>query len=276
MTGHARIVVAAGRSSHGARALERGIQLANALGRPLFVLSAIPEREARSIQFLSRDAGAAEAVSEQFAERLRGEVVALGASEEMLTVHVRVGDPGDLLESTSVHRGDLLVLGRGAADRTLLAPLGDTTYRVVRNVHCSVWVEPSTWEVSAGPVLAAIDGSAHSLRALQRAHMLASSLGTALRVVHVSETGDDVDLAARCAAWIEEALGAASSDVSLETRTGDPVAGIEQASATDPPSLLVLSSLGKGSLLTRWMLGGTVYQVLRQLGCPVLVDREIP
>ena len=276
MTGSGRIVVAAGRSIHGARALERGIQLANALERPLVLWSVIPEREARSIQFLSRDTAASEAVREQFGERLKVEALGIGAREETLSIEVHVGDPAATLQGAATEPGDWLVLGRGAADRNSFAPLGDTTYQLVRKVPASVWVEPSTWEVERGPVLAAIDGSAHSLRALLRAHSVARRLGARLRVVHVADGRGESAGERACADWTREALGAEAEGVDVETRTGDATEGIERACASDPPSLLVLSSLGRGSLLTRWMLGGTVYQVLRHLGCPVLVDREAP
>jgi len=269
-----RVLVAAGRSSHGVRALRRGIALAIAMDRPLVVWSVIPEREARSIQFLSRDAAATETVCAQFAERLRAEAEGLGARGVSLSIEVRVGDPEEVLRAAASDPSDLLVLGRGSETRTALAPLGNTTYHLVRNVACSVWVEPSTWEVSEGPVLVAMDGSRHGQRALQRAHALAGSLGSELRVVHVHRREEAASAGERCAEWVSEALGPSGARVSVETHEGDPTQGIERACATDPPALLVLSSLGEGSLLTRWMLGGTVYQVLRQMGCPVLVDRE--
>ena len=111
MSGSGRIVVAAGRSLHGARALQRGVHLANTLDRPLVVWSVIPEREARSIQFLSRDAGASEVVQEQFGERLKAETLGLGGREESLSIEVRVGDPGCVAKSWPTFWEDLEAAG---------------------------------------------------------------------------------------------------------------------------------------------------------------------
>ena len=141
-------------------------------------------------------------------------------------------------------------------------------------------------------ILVAVDGSPHSMHALEHAVSLAKGLSASLRIIHVvdmgllpfgSELGIDIHalIEARHAA-AEKTLATARDSVrvpgiEVEAQLVDMatppqhVAGaIAEAAAGWPADLVVLGTHGRRGM-ERWMIGSVAEGVLRRSTVPVLL-----
>ncbi|MFF5701556.1 universal stress protein [Streptomyces sp. NPDC012794] len=142
--------------------------------------------------------------------------------------------------------------------------------------------------MSNGPVIAAVDGSEHSLRALEWARAAALRHGTGLLVAHVlpdvtqlyagrrsalhdpnqpEEHADPVTDRVRA---LLEASPELPREVRYESLEGSVPAALRVISAEDSPRMLVMGSRGRGGFATL-LLGSNSRAVATTASCPVVV-----
>lgn len=115
-------------------------------------------------------------------------------------------------------------------------------------------------------VLVPLDGSQHALAAIEPGRVLASAFGCPLRLVHVvpSSGGEQADVPA-----------------GTEILTGDDIAAtLVEAAAGAPPSLVCISSRGRGSV-SELVLGSVARHLVSAIEGPVVVvgpacERPVP
>ncbi|MGE0447829.1 MAG: universal stress protein, partial [Vicinamibacterales bacterium] len=217
-------------------------------------------------------------------------------------VAVTTGDPVDgILDCAQTRAIDLLVMGtHGTAGfRRLL--LGSVTEKILRKASCAVLtVPPGAHAPTARPfahLLAAVDFSDCSLRAVTVAASVASAAGAALTLMHVlewpwHETSDttlqgmplaQAQAAADYRRYLEtsarERLDALAESAMPGSRVNTRVAfgrsyrEILDAATETGADLLVLGVRGRGPVDLAFF-GSTANHLVRSAGCPVLTVRE--
>ncbi|WP_328476939.1 universal stress protein [Actinoplanes sp. NBC_00393] len=211
--------------------------------------------------------GADYAPARRAASRIVGEAVAI-AQRSTPGVDARGqlvdGPAGRVLLQLS-RSAVLLVMGGDALAATGRLPPGSPLPEVVSQAWCPVAVARGP-RPPAGPVLAALDGSAYSVLALRFAAEEASRLGRPVQVVHViRENG--VDAEARAGRLIDEALAAVPdlSGVRRRVLIGGPAETLVRASRR--AGLIVLGPRGARS---GGHLGAVADEVLRRGSVPAV------
>lgn len=194
---------------------------------------------------------------------------------------------GVIADYCAEHSIDLVIMAtrrRGLVSR-LLEP--STATEVVRHAECSVLVVPddSLEDVIAIPpqVLAAVDFSDQSLRAMAIAADLRDGLEGDLFLVHV-EAAPHVEEAAglatvsageleRSRSQLEQAAETVEIEAELLVRRGAPAATILRVVDEVDADLLVLGSHGRTGV-QRLVLGSVAERVIARSPIPVLVVRD--
>lgn len=223
----------------------------------------------------------------EVSEALRPVLAEAGHAEEPLDqiLTVAPGHAGRVLVEKSIElRSDLIILGPHS--KRSLFDFGSTTRAVFAHSKVPVWVQAEPPE-KVQTILVPIDFSEHSRRALDIAHSLARRMEAELRVMHVhappsqayagfhdatpgpsfdpgrqrrAAQGELEDLMDKYE-WGPVAVGSSFVD-------GDPVE--ETLAAARNADLVVMGTHGRTGL-TRFLLGGTSYSVLRRCTRPVVV-----
>lgn len=125
-------------------------------------------------------------------------------------------------------------------------------------------------------ILAGTDGSERAAEAVRQAASLASSLGAALTIAYVIDTGrpHDGDVDAEAEKALDAAAGVARLD-GAETLvlTGEPGKALVEHAESDGVQLIALGP-DAGFLTGAMHVGGTASHVLREARCSVLVARR--
>lgn len=135
-------------------------------------------------------------------------------------------------------------------------------------------------------ILVAVDGSDHSLRALQHAAKLARALNSRLFLVHAYPSTTDIvgysdftSLVARRKEKGQEVLntmraGLEDPDLALEEvlLEGPEAEAVLNAAEAHEADLIVIGSRGLGAV-KRWLLGSFSQKVSHLAHCPVLLVR---
>ena len=139
-----KIVVGTDGSETAARALERAVSLAAALGAELYIVSAFNDRAPAGVPAagVSIDAGwvtavktAADKVVHEAEEQARS-----GGVKEV-TAEALPGDPAEVLLQTTIDRvADLLVVGSKGMQSTARFLLGPIANKVSRKVECDLLI----------------------------------------------------------------------------------------------------------------------------------------
>jgi nucleotide-binding universal stress UspA family protein len=219
-----------------------------------------------------------------------------------LDVVVTAGDPvHEILDCAHRRAADLLVMGTHGATGFQRLLLGSVTEKVLRKASCAVvTVPPGAHTASAQPftrLLAAVDFSGCSLRAVTVAAGVAAAAGARLTLVHVLEwpwhdtadtTAQGVSAAqARAAAEYRHYLEAgarerldalansAMTGTGVGTRVcfGRPHLEILDAASDNAADLIVLGVRGRGPVDLAFF-GSTASHMVRSATCPVLTVRE--
>lgn len=203
-----------------------------------------------------------------------------------------------LVRHAEKHEIDLVFMGTQGRRGVERAICGSVAEEVLRTAPCPVFAARAIREDESRPhrpdpidqVVAPVDFSEPSRRALQYAARLASTYEVPLTLVHAvhvptlppvyraeltaasrQEVVERVQ--AELEAWKEE-VGAAGASGSCVVKRGEPVASILDAAAI-PGDLLVMATRGLSGL-KRTMLGSVAEGVLRQAPGPVLSGRAFP
>jgi nucleotide-binding universal stress UspA family protein len=200
------------------------------------------------------------------------------ATAQRSTPRVRVsgqlvdGPPDRVLLQLS-HRAALVVLGDDDLATTPWLPPGSVLVQTVARSWCPVLVARGP-RPPAGPVLAAVDGSACSLLALRHAAGEARRRGAPLEVVHVVRaTGPRAEEAGQRV--LDAALAAVPELAGTPARllTGTPGPALTRASGQ--ARVLVLGPRGTQGA---GLLGSVAREVLHRAACPTVFmhGRAIP
>lgn len=138
------IVVGTDGSETAARALDRAVAMAAALGADLHVVSAFNDRAPAGVPAagISIDAGWVTA-AKTAAEKVVGEAEekARAAGVKKLTAEALPGEPAEVLLQTTVdHDADLLVVGSKGMQSTARFLLGPIANKVSRRVACDLLI----------------------------------------------------------------------------------------------------------------------------------------
>jgi nucleotide-binding universal stress UspA family protein len=206
------------------------------------------------------------------------------------------GDPAReiIAEAASA---DLIVMGthgRSGFERLVLGSVAET---VLRKAPCTLLTIPPAAVHAAGtvPVLlrsivAAVDFSEVSMRALNEAACLAAEADAHLTALHVIEVPehlalwiDRVDGIGHVRAWAEAAARHMGAAIGPETReyarvdqrveTGKAYREILRVADEQHADLIVLGAHGHG-VIEQLFVGSTAQHVVRRATCPVLVVRQ--
>lgn len=278
-----RILAASDLSARADRAIARAVQLAEAHGAGLAVLhvaSPLTEDETflgvrLDLAALERDAAAA----------LRERVQAMNGRADIV---VKIGEPFvEIIRLVRERESDLVVLGAHGARfiRDLL--LGTTAERVIRKGKRPVLVVKQSPQGPYRRVLAPVDFSDTSRRALAFARHVAP--GAELRVLHAFEVRQEYRLhiggmtaeelavyerqsamllRGRLETFVRE-TGIDPGQVKLTVRTGYPATVITGVARRSRADLVVIGTHGLAGL--RYLLLGSVAEhALREVPCDVL------
>jgi nucleotide-binding universal stress UspA family protein len=188
----------------------------------------------------------------------------------------------EILRVVDDHGARLLVTGSGARTPVERVMGGSLSAELAVAARCPVVVVTDNAEGrGAGPVLAAYDGSDHSLRAARHAAGLAVRLARELVLMHVAAEGEpgpqadealarELHAAARaCAADATRGVGQ-RLDVTLVVEHGDPVEQLLLAAHERAAPLIVVGSRGRNALKAA-LLGSVSAGVVRRADRPVVV-----
>lgn len=167
-----------------------------------------------------------------------------------------------------VRRAWIVVGGRTGASL-----LGHTSDHVLRHAELPVIVVPEGCaDGLVGPVLVAVDGTAHASGVLRAAGELARALGRPLDVLHV-HSATDFDAPARIADRLREVPAdvATARTLHLVVQTTSVVHAITERVRLSAASLVVVGAGGHG--LAERVLGSTPASLARTSPVPVLVVR---
>jgi len=160
---------------------------------------------------------------------------------------------------------EILVLGHDEVAGEPRLPIDSVLLQTVSRARCPVAVARGPRPPS-GPLLAAVDGSAASLRALRHTAIEADRRGVAVEVVHVVERpGPEAEAAGR--RLLAEAIAAVPGLPAARSRllVGDPALALVRASRHARMLIVGPRGAGGGALL------GTVAQeLLRRCACPTV------
>lgn len=197
-----------------------------------------------------------------------------------LNTAVVSGDPVGVL--TEVARGaHALIVGRDHRGALVRKVLGSVTDECVRAAATPVVVVPTATAQLAGPVVAAVDGSANSIVALAIAYAEAAKRAASLAIVHAVEPAPgaaaDPETRAKEAHWmlvgmlqrLEATAQLAPRRVYIRVRDEMPATALTQMTAK--ASLLVLGHRGTAETQA---LGSVTRRCLRHAACPVMVVKE--
>lgn len=262
-------------------ALREAVRLATACGAELYVQTVIEQREVNSLSFLMRGDDVEAHLIARFTEALERALHDAGA--ETCTAHriVTLGVPfSEVLEAGARVGADLVVIAsRGSGPFDAILPLASTTYRVVRQAPCSVYCVPPGEEAPAQgqetpPVLVPVDFGPPSLAAATLGAGIARCTGAPLALLCVvpAAGGPEEEQARARLGELAASLGA--PEAAVQVAVGAPVPTILEVARTSGALPVVIGSGGPGRGLRSFLLGDTVYQVVRQLRRGVLVVKQ--
>lgn len=258
-------------------ALQRAHERALEHGLPLQVLIARGDigRASRWADEWSRG------LAEEWSELARKQLAELGRPD--LVPEVREGTPAEVLVEET-RTASCVVVGAGGHGPIFGRLLGSVSQHLTRHAAGPVLVVRSGG-VDAGPVVAGVDGSSTSLRALAFALREGEVRGVPVEVLYVPprlagwaylEGATSTELAheleadeARVRAHVAQVL-AAHRGVRASVRTPSGSAAHELARASEAASLVVVGSRGAGGF-AGLLLGSVANAVLHRSHCPVAV-----
>jgi nucleotide-binding universal stress UspA family protein len=191
------------------------------------------------------------------------------------------GDPRSEIERlVGEYEARLLITGSAARRPLDRLMQGSLSGELAVSAPCPVVVLTDDAHLDDdGPVVAAYDGSDHSLLAARHAAALAAGLGRELVMVHVTDSDEagvraDADLASE----LHEAARSSTStlgksvalDVTVAVEHGDPVEQFMRVARDRAAALVVVGSRGRNALKAA-LLGSVSAGVVRSADRPVVV-----
>jgi universal stress protein E len=195
--GYQSVLAATDFSPHGEWALKQAVWIAQQGGKSLVVASVVADlRQAvhhttyrARIEFLEGDEEDFQRQLRRSSdEQLKKQIAALGPTQIDVKYETLLGEPHEeLIHAVQQERYDLVIAGTRGHSGLASLVLGSTAKRLVRNCPASVWIVKTERAGAPRSVLAAVDLSDVSRRALNQAAWVARRAQSPLHVVHVIE-----------------------------------------------------------------------------------------
>jgi nucleotide-binding universal stress UspA family protein len=299
-SGYKSILAATDFSSHALKALKRAVWIAQQSSKRLVVATVVADiRKAihhtsyRSrIEFLEgNEEHFQRELRREADQKLKRQISRLGAKDIEITYETLLGEPyQELVHSVQQEGYDLVVAGTRGQSALKRLVLGSTAKRLVRKCPAAVWIVKNKEIAPPKSILAAVDLSDVSRRALDEAIWIAQRSGAQLHVLHVIEsTGLRTDLLDRKVAGpsakslrelIEtevtqkfQDFTSAANQGGLTPTThllwGSPAHEAVRLATELGTDLIVIGTVGRGGF-EGLLLGNTVETVLAQCDCDVL------
>ena len=292
-----KILVAADFSPHSEAALRRAIVVARAFGAEVSVAHVLEDiREAMAVmrrearwELVAGDIHKYEQALCEASERKLDEFLKPLADAGVPLAHqTRIGTPYiQLVHAVEEQKHDLLFVGTRGETGLKRLVLGSTARRLLRNCAAPVWVVRAEGAGELKAILAAVDFSPASGKALAGAAALAGRLQAALHVLYVDESAAalksakeqgyltavsprDVsrEVQQHLETFVAEHCGAEAKP-SLHVAKGVAAKAIAAAAKRLAADLVVLGTVGRGGL-AGLLVGNTAEQVIDTVHCDVL------
>ena len=296
------ILVAADFSPHSEAALKRAVAVAKAFGAKVKVAHALEDiREAMAVmrrearwELVAGDINKyQQSLCEDSERKLDAFLKPLADSGVPLAHETRIGTPYiQLVHAVEEQKHDLLFVGTRGDTGLKRLVLGSTARRLLRDCPAPVWVVRPENAGELKTILAAVDFSPASGKALAEAAALASRLQAALHVLYVDESAAalksakeqgylsevsprDVnrEVAQHLEAFVAEHCiaehGCAAAKPTLHVAKGVAAKAIAAAAKRLEAKLVVLGTVGRGGL-AGLLIGNTAEQVVDTVHCDVL------
>jgi nucleotide-binding universal stress UspA family protein len=207
-----------------------------------------------------------------------------------MDIKVSKGEPPKLIRDTARSEAvDLIALGTHGRRGISRMIMGSVTAEVLVDAPCDVLVVKRPCESCTGgysKILVPFDASASSIKALERACMLAANDQAEITVCYIipryEEMLNFLKTESIRAALREEARKileqagkiAARKGITIKTVVGDghPAENIVAQAAQDPSDLIVMGSYG-WSGINKSIIGSTAERVIMEAECPILITR---
>jgi universal stress protein E len=299
-SGYKGILAATDFSDHGTRAVQRALWIAQQSCKRLVVANVVADiRKAihqtsygSRVDFLHGD-------EEQFQrelrresdERLKREITSLGSTGIEIKYETLLGEPyQELTHSVQQERYDLVVAGTRGHSPLKQLVLGSTAKRLIHNCPASVWIVKNKTIKPPAKIVAAIDMSDVSRRALEEGVWTAKQSGAQLHVLHVIESTNlganllDTQVAGTPSKSVRElirnevgqqfqqfvsSVGVDAANATKHISWGSPAHETVRIAAELGADLVVLGTIGRGGF-QGLLLGNTAETVLTQCDCDVL------
>jgi nucleotide-binding universal stress UspA family protein len=224
-------------------------------------------------------------------EKLKREIISLGPAGVDIKYETLLGEPyQELTRSVQQEGYDLVVAGTRGHSTLKQLVLGSTAKRLIHNSPASVWIVKDRAIKPPAKILAAVDMSDVSRRALQEGIWTARQSGAQLHILHVIESTGlnpnllDTQVAGTPAKSVRESIqneveqqfqqfiSSAGADVGSATNHlswGSPAHETVRFAAELGADLVVLGTIGRRGF-QGLLLGNTAETVLTHCDCDVL------
>lgn len=283
------ILVATDRSENSVAAIELAVRLADRLGDPLVVMTAVELWERDGSEILPTFEGNLE--PSEHARKQAEDFLASVIPDREFNLRVAVGHPAAdrIIEVAAEVDASMIVAGTSGQSRLTEAFFGSTISALARRSPRPVLAVPPDFGRPIDAILAPVDFSRCSAESLKLAGKLATQLGARLYVQHSApfgvptvapplaylpeSPGEVLKVAKdRLAAMVDDA-GLTESTSSVWADLGPPHPDILRAVEDHGIDLIVMGTHGRKGL-ARFFLGSTAERILRDRTCPVLVVRH--
>jgi uncharacterized protein len=266
-----KLLVATDRSVFSEGAVREGIAFAEKCSSGLVVMTVIetaPEYETIGAGAYQKEEDEAKA----YLDEVKARALDAGVSS-CETVLRRDRDPyRAIIHEASDKKADMIVVGRRGRSGLMKTLMGKVAEKVIGNSPCKVLVVPKAARVECGRVLAATDGSAHSLAAAAEAIEIAKRSGGSVIAVSAVRSEQDAAEAKKDADNVA-ALGEKEGvPVEVLTLPGRPHEVIVETAGGRAVDLIVMGAYGKTGL-KKLLMGSSTEKVVGSSRCAVLVVR---
>lgn len=278
-----KLLAAYDASASSQNALRQAMALADRENSWIKVLAVVPSYEGDLELVGVRNIEAARRGPVETLVRSAREIV--GPDSANVITNVEQGEAYEkIIDVAEQEQCDLIVMGRRGLRHLERMLIGSVTARVIGHTGKDILVVPRDEEIGLSRMMVAIDGSAYSQAALERALYFAEEYDAELFAVsvvdilpeHYADAPDVVEgLEKKSAAILDQAKQkAAEANVDLEVKLlrGDPAEEITRFSRESGVGLAFVGSHGRAGI-KKLLLGSVAEKVIGLSPCPVLVAK---
>ncbi len=178
-----------------------------------------------------------------------------------------------IVEEAAERHIDTIVIGRRGRKGLAKLLMGEDAAKVIGHAHCKVLVVPKAAKIEYKNILIATDGSKHGESAAFEAINISKRCGSAVTVISVSSSGDELQEAKTNVARVVETARKQGISVEALTPIGRPYETIVETAGGRSIDLIVMGTYGKTGF-KKLLMGSATEKVIGLAGCAVLVVPE--